>query len=85
MRNDSSESRLMLSAGAAPDTAADVNDRLVAAVFNDGYTMISSTQRRGRTVLRMCLINPRTSEDDIALSIERVGDLARKLLSSTGK
>lgn len=72
-------------AGVPPDTAADVNNRLVAAVFDDGYTMISSTQLRGRTVLRCCPINPRTTEDDIALSIERVGELARELLSITGE
>ncbi|MCH7870746.1 MAG: decarboxylase, partial [Planctomycetes bacterium] len=70
---------------ATTDVVDAVNDRLVAAVFDDGYAMISSTQLHGRTVLRMCPINPRTSEDDIISSIDQIGRLARDLQGSDRK
>lgn len=58
------------------EAAESVNGRLVDAIFRDGYAMISSTRLRGRTVLRFCTINPRTSERDIASTIDRIARLA---------
>ncbi len=50
--------------------------KLVQRVIADGYALITSTNLRGVTSLRMCLINPRTSEDDINQSLTRLNDLA---------
>jgi aromatic-L-amino-acid decarboxylase len=50
---------------------------LVRALLRDGYASITSTRLRGRLVLRMCTINPRTTEDDIAGTIERLEQLAQ--------
>jgi glutamate/tyrosine decarboxylase-like PLP-dependent enzyme len=39
--------------------------RVAAEVTAEGYAAITSTVLRGRRVLRLCTINPRTTEDDL--------------------
>jgi aromatic-L-amino-acid/L-tryptophan decarboxylase len=39
----------------------------------DGHAAVTTTRLHGRSVLRLCTINPRTSEDDIATTLERLG------------
>jgi glutamate/tyrosine decarboxylase-like PLP-dependent enzyme len=39
--------------------------RIVNTLFKDGRAFLTSTTQTGRTVLRMCTINPRTTRDDI--------------------
>lgn len=46
-----------------------VNRAIVERVIADGSFMISSTRIGGRTVLRMCTINPRTSEADLEATV----------------
>jgi glutamate/tyrosine decarboxylase-like PLP-dependent enzyme len=43
-----------------------------AAVAADGYAAVTSTAVGGRSVLRLCTINPRTTEADIAQTLERL-------------
>ena len=52
------------------------NAALVDRVVADGFTAPSSTILRGRTVLRMCTINPRTTDEDIDASVARIAALA---------
>ena len=52
------------------------NDALAQRVVDDGYTAPSTTVLRGRTVLRMCTINPRTSDDELERSVARIAELA---------
>lgn len=59
---------------AATDAA---NLALVERVFRDGSAMVSSTRLRGRTVLRLCTINPRTTDADIAGVVELLDRLAK--------
>ena len=58
-------------------------DRFTAAlarrIAEDGYLMLSTTMLRGRTVLRMCTINPRTTDEEIAGVVERIEALAAGL------
>jgi glutamate/tyrosine decarboxylase-like PLP-dependent enzyme len=62
--------------GAADETAIDAaNRRIVAAMLEDGLAVVTSTQWRGRTVLRLCTINPRTTEEDVARTLLRLGEL----------
>ena len=42
----------------------------------DGFAFLSSTVLRGRTVLRLCTINPRTTEEEIIQTIERIEKVA---------
>ena len=46
--------------------------QLSASTVNDGYAAPSTTVLRGRTVLRLCTINPRTTFEDIEATIERM-------------
>lgn len=49
---------------------------LTARVVADGYAAPSSTVLRGRTVLRLCTINPRTTDDEIDRTVARISQLA---------
>ena len=53
--------------------------RLVQELIHDGFALITSTILRGRTVLRMCPINPRTTEADIEEALRRLDQFARGL------
>jgi glutamate/tyrosine decarboxylase-like PLP-dependent enzyme len=48
----------------------------VDAMLKDGFALATSTVLRGNTVLRMCTINPRTTESDIKLTLEKLDRLA---------
>lgn len=43
-----------------------------ARVTLDGFAAVTSTTLRGRSVLRLCTINPRTTESDIESTIDRL-------------
>lgn len=55
------------------------NQQLAAAGIADGFAFASSTILKGRFVLRMCPINPRTTDEDIVASVRRLAELAREL------
>jgi len=59
--------------------AGAVTRGLVEASLEDGFTLVTSTRLRGRTVLRMCTINPRTTDDDLCASIDRLEALGQEL------
>jgi aromatic-L-amino-acid decarboxylase len=52
--------------------------QLVQSLLDDGFALITSTILRGRTVLRTCTINPRTTEADIQASLERLDSFASR-------
>jgi glutamate/tyrosine decarboxylase-like PLP-dependent enzyme len=52
-------------AGMPEEEVDALNAGLVEALFRDGSAMLSSTRLRGRTVLRLCPINPRTTAEDV--------------------
>ncbi|WP_201778865.1 aminotransferase class I/II-fold pyridoxal phosphate-dependent enzyme [Streptomyces sp. 150FB] len=43
-----------------------------AALATSGYAAVTSTTVRGRSVLRLCTINPATTEDDIVRTLDRL-------------
>ncbi len=43
-----------------------------AALAASGYAVVTSTVLQGRSVLRLCTINPRTTETDIERTLERL-------------
>jgi glutamate/tyrosine decarboxylase-like PLP-dependent enzyme len=49
--------------------------RLAAAAVADGFTAPSTTEVGGRVVLRLCTINPRTTEADIEATVQRLESL----------
>jgi glutamate/tyrosine decarboxylase-like PLP-dependent enzyme len=52
-----------------------INQKLISAIREDGFAYLSSTILNGRTVLRLCTINPRTTEGDIRATIQRIEKL----------
>jgi hypothetical protein len=50
----------------------ELTDRIVAAAVAEGFTAPSTTVIDGRPVARLCTINPRTTDDDIRSTIERL-------------
>ncbi len=52
--------------------------RLAARAVADGYAAPSSTTLAGRPVLRLCTINPRTTEAEIDATIARLTELAAR-------
>lgn len=52
--------------------------RLVQAILRDGFALITSTVLQGKTVLRTCTINPRSTEADIEETLARLDRLARQ-------
>jgi glutamate/tyrosine decarboxylase-like PLP-dependent enzyme len=47
-------------------------ERAVERLTGDGYAMVTSTQVRGRSVLRFCLIHPDARLDEVRETAERL-------------
>ena len=62
--------------GLAEEQVEAINQQLVGAMLADGYAVLTSTVLRGRTVLRLCTVNPRTTEEEIAETVRRLARLA---------
>jgi aromatic-L-amino-acid decarboxylase len=67
--------------GLAEHEVDQLNRDLVTDMVADGTAMISSTVLRGRTVLRMCTMNPRATNEDIKQTIGRLAELAQRRLN----
>jgi hypothetical protein len=48
-------------------------------MMRDGYALLTSTELRGAASLRLCTINPRTTEQDIVETVKRLDQFAREL------
>jgi hypothetical protein len=55
-----------------------LNDALSDRLLQSGAGMLSTTVMHGRKTLRMCTINPRTTERDIDVTLEKLDELAVK-------
>jgi glutamate/tyrosine decarboxylase-like PLP-dependent enzyme len=51
---------------------------IAAALLEQGYAVVSSTVLEGRSVLRLCTINPRTTEAEIDETIARLSEIASR-------
>jgi glutamate/tyrosine decarboxylase-like PLP-dependent enzyme len=45
---------------------------IVERVVAEGFCAPSSTVLRGETVIRLCTLNPRTTDEDIEATVERI-------------
>jgi glutamate/tyrosine decarboxylase-like PLP-dependent enzyme len=50
--------------------------RLIDLMLKDGFAFLTSTTLKGLTALRLCTINPRTTEEDIIQTIDRLEKFA---------
>lgn len=62
--------------GQSPERSDAWNRDLAARLAADGFAFCSTTVLRGRTVLRLCPINPRTTEADVYQTLDRLAALA---------
>ena len=62
-----------------PAAAVGFHRRLVDAVIADGHSMVTSTALNGLPVLRLCTINPRTTDADLAETLARLRRLAETI------
>jgi glutamate/tyrosine decarboxylase-like PLP-dependent enzyme len=53
--------------------------RMHDLMLADGFALATSTVLKGRTVLRLCTINPRTTESDVERTIEWLDALAGRI------
>jgi aromatic-L-amino-acid decarboxylase len=56
----------------------ELQTQLVDAMLRDGYALLTSTTLRGVASLRLCTINPRTTEADIIETVNRLDRFARR-------
>ncbi len=65
---------------ACPDVAADdadaLNEAIVTRLLAEGFTTVTSTSLRSRRVLRLCTINPRTTQEDLCQTIRHIAQAA---------
>ena len=57
-------------------TSDELQTNLVDLMLRDGFAFLTSTTLKGRTALRLCTINPRTTEEDIVQTIDRLEKFA---------
>ena len=55
-----------------------LNRAIATRMQEQGFALVLTTELRGQTVLRLCTINPRTTEEDIAKTVEALDQHARK-------
>ena len=55
-----------------------LNRAIAARMQEQGFALVLTTELRGQTVLRLCTINPRTTEDDIAKTVKALDEHAKK-------
>jgi len=53
--------------------------QLVDVMLRDGFAFLTSTTLKGATSLRLCTINPRTNDEDIVQTVNRLDRFARQL------
>ena len=56
-----------------------INQRIVDQMIADGFAMVSTTSLRGRIVLRLCTINPRTTENELQETIQKLESFGHHL------
>ena len=59
-----------------------LNKAIIDKIVESGYAMISSTSLNGHLVIRLCIINPRTTPADIKETIRRLDQIARQITAT---
>ena len=66
--------------GDVPDEDLDnLNQRIQDEIVNSGFAMMSSTRLRGHLSLRFCVLNVRTTAEDLARTLDRIVSVGRRL------
>src|SRR5687768_13646449 len=62
-----------------------LNRRIVNRLVGDGSFFLAPTVLKGRAALRVCIVNFRTSEDDLTFLLDEVERVGQELLTEAGK
>ena len=58
-----------------------LNQEIAKTLTDSGFAQIYTTELKGKKVLRMCTINPETTEKDIRDTIERLEEIKETRLA----
>jgi aromatic-L-amino-acid decarboxylase len=70
---------IFVAEGCSESEISEIHRRMVEAMAEDGFAFANSTMLRGQTVMRLCTINPRTTEDDVRATIKQLEQFGREL------
>jgi aromatic-L-amino-acid/L-tryptophan decarboxylase len=70
---------IFVAEGCSGSETSEIHRRMVEAMAEDGFAFANSTMLRGQTVMRLCTINPRTTEDDVRATIKQLEQFGREL------
>ena len=70
---------IFVAEGCSESEISEIHRRMVEAMAEDGFAFANSTALRGQTVMRLCTINPRTTEDDVRATIKQLEQFGREL------
>jgi glutamate/tyrosine decarboxylase-like PLP-dependent enzyme len=68
--------------GCAEVEINEIHRRMVEMMAEDGFAFANSTALKGQSVMRLCAINPRATEEDIRATINQLELFGRKLQTS---
>jgi glutamate/tyrosine decarboxylase-like PLP-dependent enzyme len=71
-----------LPAGASHIEANILNKEIVEHMIKAAYAMVASTELKGKVVLRLCIINPRTTRQDVESTIQLLDQIAKSIHAS---
>jgi glutamate/tyrosine decarboxylase-like PLP-dependent enzyme len=67
-----------------PDEEIDrLNRRIVNRLVGEGSFLLAPTILKGRTAMRVCIVNFRTTEDDLTLLLDEAARVGRELLAES--
>jgi len=69
---------IFVAEGCSESEISEIHRRMVEAMAEDGFAFANSTMLRGQTVMRLCTINPRTTEDDVRATIKQLEQFGRE-------
>ncbi len=69
--------------GISIEDANKLNQEIARGMTENGFALVLTTQIRGKIVLRLCPINPRTTEDDVRKTLSILDQIAQSLNSTS--
>jgi len=70
---------IFVAEGCSESEISEIHRRMVEAMAQNGFAFANSTALRGQTVMRLCTINPRTTEDDVRATIKQLEQFGREI------
>ena len=62
-----------------------LNQKIARQITASGYAGVYTTELKGKKVLRLCILNPETSEEDICSILHWLNACCQKLLPSSSR